>query len=222
MGEGERERKRGKKVKRGIERESLQVKARGRLAANNDTTNTRVLIVHLCSSRGTRYLCCDTPWLRKSGLHPAKVRVLILKTCPQQWGHYDDRSQSHSYGAPAFPSALSRFSPPLPDGQFCCRLTLVMSSVASQYDATSEKRTWRTSERERERERDRERERERKREIGTEVLSDDFTDKIDAVAYDDAYDFPHCASSVMAKRGQPILDNLLVLHGVTYCIDEIP
>lgn len=34
-------------MKRGIEEESLQVKARGRLAANNDTTNTRVLIVLL-------------------------------------------------------------------------------------------------------------------------------------------------------------------------------
>lgn len=54
QGERERERKkRRKKVKRGIEEESLQVKARGRLAANNDTTNTRVLIVRLCSSRGT-------------------------------------------------------------------------------------------------------------------------------------------------------------------------
>lgn len=52
--ERERERKkRRKKVKRGIEEESLQVKARGRLAANNDTTNTRVLIVRLCSLHGT-------------------------------------------------------------------------------------------------------------------------------------------------------------------------
>ena len=84
--------------------------------------------------------------------------------------------------------------------------------------------SWRlnTTRRARNEHEERVRERERKRKIGTEVLSDDFTDKIDAVAYDDAYDFPHCASSVMAKRGQPILDNLLVLHGVTYCIDEIP
>jgi len=47
----ERERKRGKKVKRGIEEESLQVKARGRLAANNYTTNTRVLIVRAAPRR---------------------------------------------------------------------------------------------------------------------------------------------------------------------------
>jgi len=60
--EKERERERGRERKRekseeGIEKESLQVKARGRLAANNDTTNTRVLIVRLSFSRGTRYLC---------------------------------------------------------------------------------------------------------------------------------------------------------------------
>lgn len=74
-------RERKKKVKRGIEEESLQVKARGRLAANNDTTNTRVLIVLLARDTVSAPIL---PRLRKSGPHPAKVRVLILKTCPQQ------------------------------------------------------------------------------------------------------------------------------------------
>lgn len=106
---------------------------------------------------------------------------------------------------------LSRFPPSLPDGQLCCRLTLVMSSMVSQYRGD-----------ERQTNLERGRGGGAGRESGETGSIVGFTDKIDAVVYDDAHDFPHCVSSVTAKRGQPTLGNLLVLHGVTHCVNEIP
>lgn len=66
-----------------------------------------------------------------------------------------------------------------------------MSSVASQY--RGDKRETSTGEK------GGEREGERSGTTGV-LSSNDFTNKIDAVVYDDAHDFPHCASSVTAKR----------------------